>query len=61
LLLNANSKNLHEDYVNYGNTILTTTVLSICVSAPTAAIFINSFGKKLLNYDGDDDKDKIEL
>ena len=52
-LQKAREKNLPE-YEDYGQSMLTTAVFAICLTAPLGAIMINTLGTKWLEYDGDD-------
>lgn len=47
-------------YKEFGLQILTTAVFAVILSAPAGAILINSFGKKLLTYDGEN-LDDVEV
>lgn len=40
-------------YLEYGHQILTTAVVAIIITAPAGAIFINTFGPKWLQHDGE--------
>ena len=42
----------YQEYVDYGNAMLTTAVFAVCLTAPLGAIMINTLGTKWLNYDG---------
>ena len=42
-----------DEYLEWGQGMLTTAVFAICLTAPLGAIFINTLGTKWLNYDGD--------
>ena len=55
MLMRAQSEGLTDDYLEWGQAMLTTAVFSICITAPLGAIFINTLGTKWLNYDGDVD------
>ena len=46
-------------FERYGLVVLTTAVFAVILSAPAGAILVNSLGKKLLTYDGDD-SDELE-
>lgn len=41
-----------ETYMKWANSMVTTAVLAICITAPLGAILINTLGKKWLHYDG---------
>ena len=51
--MRAQADGLTDDYLEWGQAMLTTAVFSICITAPLGAIFINTLGTKWLNYDGD--------
>ena len=53
---------LDEQYIEWGEAMLTTAVFAICLTAPLGAIFINTLGTKWLDYNGDTeeiDEEKI--
>lgn len=56
-----------KNFTRYGLVILTTAVFAVILSAPAGAILVNSLGKKLLTYDGEDKEcteckgDEVEL
>lgn len=52
-LIQAKEKNLGQEYLDWGQAMLTTAVFAICLTAPLGAIFINTLGTKWLMYDGD--------
>lgn len=52
-LAKARDKNLPE-YEDYGQSMLTTAVFAIILTAPLGAIMINTLGTKWLEYDGED-------
>ena len=43
----------YDEWIEYGQAMLTTAVFAICLTAPLGAIMINTLGTKWLNYDGD--------
>jgi len=55
MLMRAQAEGLTDDYLEWGQAMLTTAVFSICITAPLGAIFINTLGTKWLNYDGEVD------
>ena len=52
-LIQAKEKKLGQEYLDWGQAMLTTAVFAICLTAPLGAIFINTLGTKWLMYDGD--------
>jgi hypothetical protein len=52
VLADAKTKG-YEDYEEYGQAILTTAVLAICITAPAGAIFINTLGTRWLEHNPD--------
>lgn len=42
----------YDEYVEYGQIMLTTAVFAVCLTAPLGAIMINTLGTKWLSYDG---------
>ena len=52
-LIQAKEKKLGQEYLDWGQAMLTTAVFAICLTAPLGAIFINTLGTKWLEYDGD--------
>jgi len=60
MLMRAQADGLTDDYLEWGQAMLTTAVFSICITAPLGAIFINTLGTKWLNYDGDVDMNDVD-
>lgn len=60
-LTNAKSHKLGAKYVEYGNIILSTAILSIVICAPIGAILMNTFGPKLLPKNIEEDTDDEDL
>ncbi len=50
-----------DEYEDYGLLILTTSIISIVISAPVGAIFTNTFGPKLLVNDHDELGSKMKI
>ena len=48
------SKEDRKRFEEYGLVILTTAVFAVIITAPLGAILVNSLGRKLLTYDGED-------
>jgi len=58
LLMIAQQKGLSEEYVKYGEAMVTTAVFAIIITAPLGAIMINTLGEKWMEYDGHIDNTK---
>jgi NhaP-type Na+/H+ or K+/H+ antiporter len=52
VLADAKAKGI-EEFEEFGQAILTTAVLAICITAPAGAIFINTLGTKWLEHNPD--------
>lgn len=48
------SEAVRKEYMQYGQVVMTCSVMAICLTAPLGAILINTLGVKWLPYDGDD-------
>ena len=56
MLLYAKEKGLPQEYVEWGEAMVTTAVFAIIITAPLGAIMINTLGEKWMDYDGHTDE-----
>lgn len=59
-LTDAKAKKLNSVYIEYGNIILTSSILAILITAPIGSILMNTLGPILLPKDGNEPDIEIE-